>query len=99
MTLTLVGIDPDTDRDHCPAVLVENETGDLLFVGPTVADSEALAQVAGHTKIADHESVVRLPALVAFLNDELAGVNSGCGLRRSWVVKTQVNWRGSAFTR
>ena len=31
MALRFIAIDPDTDREHCPAVFVEEETGDLLF--------------------------------------------------------------------
>ena len=29
MALEFVAIDPETDTDHCPAVFVEEETGDL----------------------------------------------------------------------
>jgi len=31
MALVFIAIDPDTTGDHCPAVFVEEETGDLLF--------------------------------------------------------------------
>jgi hypothetical protein len=33
MALIFIAIDPETDSDHCPAVFVEEETGDLLFQG------------------------------------------------------------------
>lgn len=33
MALKFIAIDPDTDREHCPAVFVEEGTGDLLFQG------------------------------------------------------------------
>ena len=62
MALILITIDPETDSDHCPAVFVEEETGDLLFQGWTVTDSAALAEVSRFSPIADNESVVRLPA-------------------------------------
>lgn len=62
MALEFVAIDPDTDTDHCPAVFVEEETGDLLFQGWTVTSPATLAEVDGHSRIADNESVVRLPA-------------------------------------
>jgi hypothetical protein len=62
MALRFVGIDPETNGDHCPAVFVDETTGDLLFQGGTVNDPEALAEVASHSPIAGHESVVRLPA-------------------------------------
>ncbi len=62
MALVFIAIDPDTTGDHCPALFVDEETGDLLFQGWTVADPHALADVARHSPIADTESVVRLPA-------------------------------------
>lgn len=62
MALILITIDPETDSDHCPAVFVEEETGDLLFQGWTVTDSATLADVSRRSSIADNESVVRLPA-------------------------------------
>ena len=62
MALEFIAIDPDTDTDHCPAVFVEEETGDLLFQGWTVTEAATLAEVDGHSRVADNESVVRLPA-------------------------------------
>jgi hypothetical protein len=62
MTLVFIAIDPETDSDHCPAVFAEEETGDLLFQGWTVTDSQTLADVVRHSPLADNESVVRLPA-------------------------------------
>ena len=62
MALIFIAIDPETDSDHCPAVFVEEETGDLLFQGWTVTDSATLAEVSRRSPIADNESVVRLPA-------------------------------------
>jgi hypothetical protein len=62
MALVFIAIDPETDSDHCPAVFADEETGDLLFQGWTVTDSQTLADIARHSPIADNESVVRLPA-------------------------------------
>jgi hypothetical protein len=62
MALIFIAIDPNTDSDHCPAVFVEAETGDLLFQGRTVTDADMLAEVGRHSPVADSESVVRLPA-------------------------------------
>jgi hypothetical protein len=62
MALVLVAIDPETDSDHCPAVFVEEETGDLLCQGWTVTDARTLADVGRQSPVADNESVVRLPA-------------------------------------
>ena len=56
MALVFVAIDPDTTGDHCPAVFVEEETGDLLFQGWTVTDPQILAEVAQHSPIADNEA-------------------------------------------
>ena len=74
MALEFLAIDPDTDTDHCPAVFVEEETGDLLFQGWTVTDPATLAEVDGHSRIADEESVVRLPARMrAIILEALSG--------------------------
>lgn len=62
MALIFITIDPETDSDHCPAVFVEEETGDLLFQGWTITDPATLAQVSQRSPVADNESVVRLPA-------------------------------------
>jgi hypothetical protein len=62
MALVCIAIDPGTDGDHCPAVFIDEETGDLLLQGWTVTDSRTLADVSRHSPIADNESVVRLPA-------------------------------------
>jgi hypothetical protein len=61
MALVFIAIDPETDTDHCPAVFVDDETGDLIFQGWTVTDPKMLADVAKHSPIADSESAVRLP--------------------------------------
>lgn len=74
MALILITIDPETDSDHCPAVFVEEETGDLLFQGWTVTDSATLAEVSQRSPIADNESVVRLPArMQATILEALSG--------------------------
>jgi hypothetical protein len=74
MALIFVAIDPETDSDHCPAVFVDEETGDLLFQGWTVTDAEMLAEVSRHSPVADNESVVRLPARMrAIILEALSG--------------------------
>jgi hypothetical protein len=62
MALIFVAIDPNTGGDNCPAVFIEEESGDLLFQGWTVTDPQTLTDVSRHSPIADDESVVRLPA-------------------------------------
>jgi hypothetical protein len=74
MALRFIAIDPDTNNDHCPAVFVEEETGDLLFQGWTVTEPATLAEVDGHSRIAGNESVVRLPARMrAIIMEALSG--------------------------
>ena len=46
MALEFIGIDPGTDGDNCPAVFIEEETGDLLFQGWTVTDAQTLVEAA-----------------------------------------------------
>lgn len=72
MALRFVGIDPNTGGDHCPAAFVDEETGDLIFQGWTVTDAQTLAEVASHSPIAGHESVVRLPARMRRIIQEAA---------------------------
>jgi hypothetical protein len=62
MTLRFVGIDPNTTGDHCPAVFVDDASGDLVFQGTTVTDTAELTSVAEHSPIAPYESIVRIPA-------------------------------------
>lgn len=62
MALRFVGIDPETDVQHCPAVFVDEDTGDLVFIGSTITNPETLAELTRHSPVAPHEGVVRLPA-------------------------------------
>jgi len=64
MRLSFIGITPDTPSNGCPAVYVDEDTGDLWFQGETVTDLAALAEVAQHSPIGSGESVVRLPAVM-----------------------------------
>ena len=74
MALRFVGIDPETGGDNCPAVFVDEETGDFLLQGWTVTDPDTLAEVARRSPIADNESVVRLPARMrAILEEAVSG--------------------------
>ena len=79
MTLRFLAIDPNTNGDNCPALFVEEETGDLLVQGWTVSDVRTLAESGTHSPLADNESVVRLPArmrkaMMEALNGEGAAV-------------------------
>src|SRR5260370_35989398 len=75
MPIVCIGIDPATKGLNCPAVFVDADTGDLLLQGWTVTDPQVLADVARHSPIAGHESVVRLPARMKAMI--LEAVNDG----------------------
>jgi hypothetical protein len=60
--LRLLVIDPGTDGGHCPAVIMEETTGDLLFQGPQVTSEGELAGVNGLSPIGPDEIVGRIPA-------------------------------------
>jgi hypothetical protein len=62
MALQFVGKDPESGADNCPAVFVEEETGDLLFQGGRVEDAAMLADAAKHSRMGDSEGMIRLPA-------------------------------------
>jgi hypothetical protein len=61
MALRFLGIDPETDGGQCPAVFVDEQTGDMLFQGWTVDDANSLAEAAAHSPLASNETLVRLP--------------------------------------
>ncbi|HLK02511.1 MAG TPA: hypothetical protein VKU39_21745 [Streptosporangiaceae bacterium] len=82
MALVFIAIDPDTTGDHCPAVFVDDETGDLLFQGWAVTQPDTLAEAGRYSPIADNESVVRLPARMrAMILEALNG--HGAAIRRA----------------
>jgi hypothetical protein len=79
MALRFLAIDPETNGDNCPALFLEEETGDLLFQGWMVTDPQTLAESGTHSPLADNESLVRLPArmrevIMEALNDQGAAV-------------------------
>lgn len=74
MRLSFVGITPDTPDDGCPAVYVDEDTGDIWIQGPTVTDSRALAEVAGHSPIGPGEAVVKVsPVMKSFIMEAVNG--------------------------
>jgi hypothetical protein len=62
MALQFIGIDPATGGLNCPAVFVDEDTADLVFIGETVTDPQTLAEATSYSPVAAHEGVVRLPA-------------------------------------
>jgi hypothetical protein len=82
MALRFLAIDPETNSVNCPAVFMDEETGDLIFQGWTVTDPETLAESSKHSPIADNESLVRLPARMrAVIMEALHG--EGAALHRA----------------
>jgi hypothetical protein len=77
MTLRFLAIDPETNGENCPALFLEEETGDLIFQGWTVTDPQTLAESANHSPLGDTESLVRLPARMrATILEALSGDGS-----------------------
>ncbi|MCZ4099514.1 hypothetical protein C8250_020745 [Streptomyces sp. So13.3] len=61
MDLQFIGMDPETDTDHCPTVWVDAEGGDLVLQGWKADDAtEAKCQETG--SLPDYEAVIRIPA-------------------------------------
>jgi hypothetical protein len=65
MTLRFVGIDPETDRDHCSTVWVDTESKELVVQGwkasaALVSACEATSPANG--PVPDEEAIVRIPA-------------------------------------
>jgi hypothetical protein len=82
MALRFIAIDPDTNGVNCPAVFIEEETGDMLFQGYSVTDPQTLAEADSHSPIADNESLVRLPARMrAIIMEALNG--QGAAVQRA----------------
>ena len=77
MTLRFLAIDPDTNGENCPALFVEQETGDLLVQGWTVTDPVVLAESGPYSPLGETEGLVRLPARMrAIIVEALSGDGS-----------------------
>ncbi|WP_030249013.1 hypothetical protein [Streptomyces violens] len=65
MALRFVGIDPDTDLEHCPTVRADEESGELVIQG-WKAGPEVRAACESNTPangpIPDSEEIIRIPA-------------------------------------
>jgi hypothetical protein len=81
MALRFLAIDPDTNGENCPALFLEDETGDLLFQGWTVTDPETLVESGQHSPLADNESLVRLPARMR--KTIMEALNDGAAVQRT----------------
>jgi hypothetical protein len=77
MALRFLAIDPETSGDNCPALFLDEETGDMLFQGWTVTEPGVLAESGTHSPLAETESLVRLPARMrAIILEALSGDGS-----------------------
>lgn len=65
MSVEFVGIDPDTDRDHCPTVWADPEAQEVLVQGwkPDAA-THALCEGSSPANgpVPDSEAIIRIPA-------------------------------------
>ena len=64
MSLSFVGITPNTPDNNCPAVFVDEDTSDILFLGEQVTDPATLAEVGVHSPIGANEVVVKVPPVM-----------------------------------
>ncbi|HWG60170.1 MAG TPA: hypothetical protein VG253_00525 [Streptosporangiaceae bacterium] len=62
MALQFIGKDPESDTNNCPAVFIDEETGDFLLQGWTVTNPATLAESSTRSPLADNESLIRVPA-------------------------------------
>ncbi|MCT2593637.1 hypothetical protein LHJ74_27660 [Streptomyces sp. N2-109] len=65
MAVEFVGIDPNTDRDHCPTVWVDAEAQEVLLQGwkPTPeTQTDCAASSPANGPVCDSEAIVRIPA-------------------------------------
>ncbi|MQA83021.1 MAG: hypothetical protein GEV10_31985 [Streptosporangiales bacterium] len=67
---------PDSKVENCPAVFVDDETGDLLIQGWIETDPATLATAAEHSPLAENEMIVRLPASMRELILEKLGAEA-----------------------
>ncbi|MEU2952487.1 hypothetical protein [Streptomyces xanthochromogenes] len=65
MAVVFVGIDPDTDRDHCPTVWADVEAQEILLQGwRPDAETQALCEQSSpaNGSVPDGEAIIRVPA-------------------------------------
>ncbi|MFF3982122.1 hypothetical protein ACWGNF_29315 [Streptomyces sp. NPDC055808] len=65
MAVVFIGIDPDTDRDHCPTVWADAGAQEILLQG-WEPDAETRAQCEGSSPangpVPEGEAIIRIPA-------------------------------------
>lgn len=84
MAVEFIGIDPDTDRDHCPTVWADEEAQEVLVQGwKPDAETRALCEASSpaHGPVPDSEAIVRIPARMIPLIREACDAVERAGLR------------------
>lgn len=70
MGLKFLGIMPDTPVTDSPTIWLEEGTGDLIIQSykaddETISEAQRVGSILGHsTQIPEHETVIRLPAVM-----------------------------------
>lgn len=70
MGLRFLGIIPNTPTDESPTIWLDEESGDLLIQSYKATEEEVRAcqeigSIPGHsTNVPDHETIIRLPAVM-----------------------------------
>lgn len=70
MGLKFLGIMPDTPVTDSPTIWLEEETDDLIIQSykaddETISEAQRVGSIPGHsTQIPEHETVIRLPAVM-----------------------------------
>lgn len=70
MALRFLGIIPNTPIDESPTIWLDEETGDLLIQSYKATEQEVqkcqeIGSIPGHsTNVPDHETIIRLPAVM-----------------------------------
>lgn len=65
MAVEFVGIDPETDRDHCPTVWAAPDAQEILLQGwKPDAETQAACESTSpaHGPVPDDEAIIRIPA-------------------------------------
>ncbi|MFE0255376.1 hypothetical protein [Streptomyces sp. NPDC059010] len=65
MAVEFVGIDPDTDLDHCPTVWADAEAQEILLQGwrpSTETQTECEENSPANGPVPESEAIVRIPA-------------------------------------
>ncbi|WP_424642986.1 hypothetical protein [Embleya sp. AB8] len=92
MAVEFVGIDPDTDRDHCPTAWADVEAREILLQGWKVSPetrAECEATSPANAPVPAGEAIVRIPArMIPMIREACDAVERGRLRRAAWSVRT-----------